>query len=130
MAIVIDIVGEKLDCGTTEGQDYADVLNGIVWDCVKNHGFERGWRNTIAVDLTVCSEMLGLDALDVLEKLIVNGVIDPKDDDEATCNRIRTVLDYKDRFSWDWMLDPDVYRDMARDHAYLFDEIPIVFHVS
>lgn len=130
MAIVIDIVGEKLDCGTTEGQDYADVLNGIVWDCVKNHGFKRGWRNTIAVDLTVCSEMLGLDAVEVLNKLVFNDVIDPRDDDEGIGDRVKTVLDYKNRFSWDWMLDPDVYMDMARDHAHQLDDLPIVFHVS
>jgi len=103
------IAKDEVLCDEDEAQDYVNVLNGIVVDCFKNAGFSVGYRNTIAVDLTVSAYMLGLDPIDVLDKLVELKVINPEDDDETTCDRVRTVMDYKDRFDWDYMIDPEQY---------------------
>ena len=100
---------DEVRCDEFDIDQYVNVLNGIVYFCKKRIGFYRGFRNTIAVDLTVASYMLGLDAIEVLDKLVELDVIDPKDDDEDTWNRVRTVLDYDESFCWTWMIDPDVY---------------------
>lgn len=125
--VTFDIKGDKLSCGKTEAQDYADVLNGIVWDCWHSGGFERGWRNTIAVDLTVCADSLGLDPIKVLDALVDEEIIDPTKDDEDTWNRIRTVMDYQSSFSWDWMIDPDIFQEIAKDMYHRLHEMPVLF---
>lgn len=100
---------DEVRCDEFDIDQYVNVLNGIVYFCKKRSGFYRGFRNTIAVDLTVAAYMLGLDAIEVLDKLVELDVIDPSDDDEDTWNRVRTVLDYDESFCWTWMIDPDVY---------------------
>ena len=79
--------------------DYIDLLNGIVYACHKFDEYKPGYRNTVAVDLTVGSYMLGLDALDVMNDFIIEGLIDRKGDDENPYSRVRRVLDY--RYKWE-----------------------------
>lgn len=93
-------------------QDYVDLLNGIVYDCSQG-GYCEGNRNEIAVCLTVGAYSLGLDPLDVLDKLIKENVIDPRNDDEDPATRVRTIMDYERRFDWDWMLNPDYYAGLG-----------------
>lgn len=87
-------------------QDYIDILNSIAW-FLEQDGYKEGWRNEIAVNLTVASYMLGLDPHDVLKELMSSNLIKDGDDDEDTVKRIDIVLDYKDRFEWGWMIDAD-----------------------
>ena len=92
-------------------QDYVDLLRGIVHDCCHHFAYREGTRNEIAVNLTVASYMLGLDPEDVMRTLIRERVIDPDNDDEDPMQRVRTIMDYADRFDWDWMLNPQYYVD-------------------
>lgn len=107
------IVADELVCEETNAADYVDVLNGIVHDCYRNHAFQEGNRNNIIVDMTVAAYMLGLSAMDVLDKFSEHGILDVTEDDEDTYDRIKTVLDYQDSFSWDWMIDPDGWVTLA-----------------
>lgn len=119
--MIIKAYREKLNCDPEEAQDYLNVINGIIWDCWNNDGFEPGWRNSIAVDLSVSCHMLGLDAIDVLDALIKAKIIDPVKDDEDTHKRVQTCFDYERRFSWDWMIDADIYKDMGEEHQLQWD---------
>lgn len=128
---VIEIARDKILADEDSVQDYVDLLNGIVWECANNFGFDRGKRNTIAVDLTVAAYMLGLDPIGVLDKLIDRKVIHPSDDDEDTHVRVQTVMDYSRRFSWEWMIDPDMYVYVARINAIADNGImPVRFKLS
>jgi hypothetical protein len=114
----IEVKKDNVSCNKDMAEDYILTLNGIVFDCANSHlgtyrGFREGTRNTVAVDLTVCATMLGLDPEVVLDELTDLDVIDPTDDDEDTFERVKTVSDYKDRFSWDWMIDPSYYYNLA-----------------
>lgn len=106
-----------------DAEDYVAVLNGIIDECYSG-GFSEGTRNEIAVNLTVVAYCLGLDPIEVLDNLVGAKVINPDDDDEDTWNRVRTVMDYADRFSWDWMLNPTYYCHPVRD------DIPIHYKLS
>lgn len=115
-------------CGTrTAAEDWTLVLNGIVWECMYNAGFSTGYRNEVAVTMTVAAYLLGLEPIEVLDTLIREGVIDPDDDDENTWDRVYKVLAYTHSFSWDWALNTDLYRDRAIDHAD--EKVPVKFRV-
>lgn len=120
--MVIEITEDKCLCDEGLMQDYVDVLNGIVYDCMYG-GFSVGYRNQIAVDLAVAAYMLGLDAIQVLDWLVKYRVIDLCNDDEDTYRRVETVLDYKNRFDWDYMIAPNYYVNLAHEHA---DEIKVM----
>ena len=121
------IVADELVCQETEAADYVDVLNGIAHACYKNDVFQEGNRNNVIVDMTVAAYMLGLSAMDVLDKFIEQGIIDPSDDDEDTYDRVKTVLEYTKSFSWDWMIDPDGWVTMAQD--YEGEDNPVLFTI-
>ena len=113
---------DEVLCDRDMAKQYAAVINGIAWDCLHNHGFEQGWRNTIAVDLTVAAFMLGLEPTEVLDKMVEGNVINLDDDDEDTYVRVRNVEDYSHNFDWDYMLHPDVYLSLGEIH----DDEPFV----
>ena len=125
--VVYNIAADELVCQETEAADYAGVLNGIVHDCYRNHAFQEGNRNNVIVDMTVAAYMLGLDAVDVLDKFVEHGILDPSEDDEDTYERVDTVLDYKDSFSWDWMIDPGSMLYLATIHK--IEDNPVRFDV-
>lgn len=111
MAIIkIDVSKTRVD--PADAQDYLDVLNGISWDCQENDGYSEGYRNQVALNLTVACYLLGLSATDVLETMIINGIIDPWCDDEIPYERVTRALEYRYRFDWDYMIDPDTYLTM------------------
>lgn len=114
-------------CDKREVQDYVDVLNGIVYDCVHG-GFISGLRNQVAVDLTVCCHMLGLDPVRVLDYLIQEDAIDPSKDDEDTVERVERVMRYDSNFSWDYMINPEMYIRFAKENEGFIE--PIEFFVS
>jgi len=94
-------------------------LNGLSIDC-QSGGFQEGSRNEIVLDIVVCSELLGLDALDTISDFLIT-VIDPQKDDENTYERVKRMLSYRGRFSYDYMLSPKYYytlglEGMARDY--------------
>jgi hypothetical protein len=108
-------------------KNYVDVLNGIVWDC-SHGGFRSGYRNQVAVDLTVAAHMLGFDPNDVIDWLTKDCiVIDPSDDDEDTFDRIERIKGYSDSFSWEWMINPEYYQAIGFD-TYTRD-MPIRFEL-
>lgn len=128
MAEVIEIKRESVELVPKDkAQDYVDVLNGIVYDCYINCNFWQGYRNTVAVDLAVCCDLLGLDWEETLDKLVVEKVIDPNDDDEDTYKRVERVMDYSHSFDWDYMIDPERYVNLAKDED---DRVPIRFVLS
>ena len=121
------IVADELVCQETEAADYVAVLNGIAHACYKNDAFQEGNRNNVIVDMTVAAYMLGLSAMDVLDKFIEHSIIDPSDDDEDTYDRVKTVLEYIQSFSWDWMIDPDGWVTLAQD--YKGEDNPVLFAI-
>jgi hypothetical protein len=123
--MVIEIAKDECLCDEDSIQDYVDVLNGIVCSCVYGN-FREGYRNKVAVDLTVAAYMLGLDANDVLNKLIEESIINPLVDDEDTKRRVETVLDYHRHFHWSYMIDPEDYIHVAYNHH---GKLPVEFRI-
>lgn len=109
-------------------EDYVTLLNGIIDECYNREGYTEGTRNEVAVDLTVAAYMLGLEPLEVLDQLIEAKVIDPADDDDDPRDRVRIVKDYADRFSWDWMLNPEYYHQRGMQSAKDAD-MPIRYYL-
>jgi hypothetical protein len=111
--------------------DYINMMNGIAYACHEYAEYQEGSRNTIAVDLTVGSYMLGLDPLNVLDVFIKYGLIDPVMDDEAPIDRVKRVLLYSESFDWDWMINPDSYVALYVKFKPLMEppakEIPVTF---
>lgn len=103
---------EEADPGIT--QLYVDVLNGLAYSCYHYDEFSVGYRNTVALDLTVSSHMLGLDPIWVLDRFVDLKLIDPKDDDEDTYGRVYKAKEYWYRFDEDYMIDADTYARYAR----------------
>lgn len=121
------IVADELVCGETDAADYVAVLNGIVHDCYRNHAFREGNRNNIIVDMTVAAYMLGLSAIDVLDKFAEHGILDLSEDDEDTYDRVSTVLLYDNDFCWSWMINPDGWVALAQDYAG--EDNPVLFTI-
>ena len=88
-----------------------------MWSCTHDDGFREGYRNTMIVDLTVSCSMLGIDELYVLRALNRASAIDYRDDDEDTEHRMSRVLEYQRSFDYDYMIDPDYYRDLGKQHS-------------
>lgn len=110
---IIKVNPDRTVCDVDSSQDYLDVLNGISRFCSEYHGYSEGYRNEIAVNLTVSCYMLGLSVAEVLEIMEDEGLIDPKFDDEDPRVRVGRILNYADRFDWDYLLDPDTYLTMS-----------------
>lgn len=89
--------------------EYVDLLNGIAYACQMYDEYSQGSRNTVAVDLTVACYMLGLDAQQISDLFIKASLINPARDDEDPETRIDRVLNYRYKFDWDWMIDPEQY---------------------
>lgn len=106
--------------------DYIAMMNGIAYACHEYSEYQKGFRNTVAVDLTVGSYMLGLDPLNVLDVFIKYGLIDPAMDDEAPNDRVKRVLLYSESFDWNWMIDPDMYVGFCVKF-FRPEEIPVTF---
>lgn len=123
--MVIEIDKDECLCDEDDIQNYVDVLNGIIYECV-NGNFKEGYRNQVAVDLTVASYMLGLDPTNVIAWLIQLRVINPLDDDEDTKRRVETVLDYRRRFDWEYMIEPETFINAAKGCN---SELPVKFHI-
>lgn len=104
--------GEEVDLDTA--QWYANVLNGLAYACYQYNEFSVGYRNTVALDLTVSSHMLGLDPIRVLDKFVELKLIDPKDDDEDTYDRVYKAKEYWHRFDKEYMIDANTYARYAR----------------
>lgn len=104
-------------------QKYVDLMNGISYSCERFDTYQEGCRNMVAVDLTVGAWMLGLDPIVVLNDFVKTNIIDPLADDESPLIRVNRVLDYAERFDWDWMIDPDgflSYGDVTEDDVTVF----------
>lgn len=107
--ITIKIEKDKAVADEDMIDQYIKMMNGLSF-CCSNYGeFTVGYRNQVAVDLTVGAWMLGLNAISVLEAFVDAGIIDPEEDDEDTYGRVRRILGYTLSFDWDWMIDPDNY---------------------
>lgn len=111
---------EEADPGIA--QWYVDVLNGLAYACYQYDEFSEGYRNTVALNLTVSSYMLGLDPIVVLDKFVELRLIDPKDDDEDTYGRVYKAEEYRYKFDKDYMIDTDTYTRYARYTRYASEE--------
>lgn len=102
--------------------DYVQVLNGLAAKCAEG-GYDVGWRNDIIVDLTVAAYLLGVEPECVLDDFVYTDLIDCSDDDEDPYDRLARVLDYKPRYSWNWMIDAEWWRRVGEkaieDGTYL-----------
>ena len=96
-------------------QGVVDMLNGLALACDRYNEFQEGWRNKVIVDLVAGSTMVGLDAYDVFEVFVRNDLIDPREDDEDTYDRINRVMNYHRRFDWNWLISPEDYVDVAKN---------------
>ncbi len=109
-------------------QSYVDVLNGLSFHC-QNDGWKQGFRNEIAVNLTVSAYLLGLDAVDILNEFIKAGIIDPSTDDQWTEGRVETVLSYDRSFDWNWMIDAPFWQSLGKDYGK-GDDLKLYFKLS
>lgn len=125
--MIINIAKDEVMCDEDEAKRYVDVLNGLSYHCQEG-GWRLGWRNEVIVNLTVSAYQLGLDAVEVLNKFIDNGLIDPATDDESTFARVSTVLDYSWRFDWGWMIDAAEWEKLGQKHDD--DELKLRFSLS
>ena len=116
---------EDIKCSLGDADRYLGVLNGIVSDCMHG-GFSHGYRNQVILDMTVSAHMLGLDPEHVLDLLVEHKVINPAHDDTDTWMRVTRAMYYKDRFDWDYMLDPDEYECQSSD----MPDAPVVFVIG
>lgn len=105
--VYINPKDEEVDPGIA--QFYVDVLNGLARACDWIGKFREGNRNTVALDLTVSSHMLGFDPIWVLDRFVELKLIDPKDDDEDTYGRVYRAKKYWLGFDKDYMIDADAY---------------------
>jgi hypothetical protein len=124
---VIEIPRDKVLVDEDSVDEYVDMLNGIVRWC-REGGWTQGYRNTVAVDLTVGCVMLGLDPMEVLDKLVYADVIRSGEDDEDTATRIERVLNYQALFDWEWMIDPEMFVEEACEKG--MDGMPIEFRLA
>lgn len=141
ISIVVDrrctrIPKEDLENNVNIIDEYVDLLNGIAYACNRYDEYSEGNRNTVAVDLTVACYMLGLDALKILDMFVKAELIDPAWDDEDPEGRVYRVLEYRYKFDWDWMIDPEQYLNTPKTYedtdglikyADGFDEIVKLF---
>lgn len=125
---IIRIDPEDIFCDEEMAEDYIKVLNGIIYSCVRYDEYSEGNRNKVALDLTVACYELGLDALEVLDKLVKIGAIDPQKDDEAPIIRVERALNYSHRFDWDYMIDPEDY--VEANGMVLFEFMPFRYELS
>ena len=126
--MVIEVKTKEMIVDVDQATDYISMLNGIAYACHKYNEYQEGFRNTIAVDLTVGSYMLGLNPFDVLDAFVKYGLIDPLMDDEAPIKRVQRVMYYDESFSWDWMIDPDSYVALyTKFFTAREKEIPVTF---
>ncbi len=125
--MVIEVKTKEMIVDVDQADDYINMLNGIAYACHKYDEYQEGSRNTVAVDLTVGSYMLGLNPLDVLDAFIKNGLIDPLMDDEAPINRVQRVMWYDESFDWNWMINPDSYVALYAKFPPQEKEIPVTF---
>lgn len=129
--MALEVIKVRPDMARCEGvikdivKAYTDVLNGVSWAC-QNGGYEQGRRNTIAVNLTVAAFMLGFDPIDVLMWFMDHGLILDDMDDQSPKVRVETVMDYANRFSWSWMIDPGEYEYKGVRHADELTELKFV----
>lgn len=117
------VSGETLDL-------YVKMMNGISFCCSEYGEYDEGYRNKIAVDLTVGSYMLGLDAKEVMGIFIGEGIIDPDNDDESPTSRVITILDYSHRFEWNWMINPDGYIPYGADTDTDTEDYKVLFVID
>lgn len=126
--MVVSIITDDVLLSKEEIDDLVSVLNGIVNACFWGHIFIPGNRNEIILNMTVSSWLLDLDPIDVLEMFIKHGVIDIEKDDENTRTRVYRMLDYTEKFSWDYMLDPEYYKNESRKISDP-DTVPVYFMI-
>lgn len=112
-----------------EVEGFVSVMNGIAYKC-RTMGYGQGWRNEIMVNLTVASYMLGLDPEQVLDDFVSTDLIDCSDDDEDPYDRATRVLDYKRRFSWDWMIDAGWWRQVGETAVDEGAYLPVRFEIA
>ena len=121
---VFHVNKDDVCCEEEDIKDYVDLLNGISYAC-GNGAFKSGHRNQIVLDLTVASYKLGLDAIDVLAKFVERVLIDEHNDDEDTWDRVSRALEYHNRFSWQYMIDPEDFCKLKND--YIVDDLRVQF---
>lgn len=110
--------------------NYLNLMNGIVLACHKYGEYQEGRRNQVAVDFTVGCYMLGLNPLAILGTFIEKDLINPSNDDEDTYVRIDRVLDYTERFNWDWMIEPEAYvYGASKINGEVLQELPVLFEL-
>lgn len=133
MARVFEIDKAKVREKDEDFIDYfIDVMNGLVYYCQECVGYSAGHRNEIALNMTVGSYMLGLYPQDVLAAFIENDLMSQRTDDEDPRERVRRALEYRFRFDWDYMLNPEFYEDWANssDYEKKKEEMSIVFKLA
>lgn len=110
MEKIILVDRENVRCHKDDIDQYLAVLNGIVVDCMES-GYRFGYRNQIMVNLVVSSYELGLDPTSVLREFMHNNLIDERMDDERPIDRLGRIMNYTDRFCWEWMVEPEMHVD-------------------
>lgn len=113
------------DWTRTEIEEAVDVADGIL-KFVKTHGWTQGFRNNIAVDLSISCHYLGRDPRRMLELVLDKGLEDiGMYDDEGISKRFSTVEGYID-YGWrhcpaDYYADRGFWKRISEKPGYLSD---------
>lgn len=101
-------------CKQEEVEKYAEVLDGLIHE-IEHGGYVEGIRNDMVVNLVVCCYELDRDWRDVMHVLYEKF----KNDEEDAWHRAEVVEDYANRFSWDYMLGPDIWRRVSTKVSHM-----------
>lgn len=113
----IFVTKDETLCDEDSIESYVNVLNGIIYHLEKK-GYVEGERNEMIVNMCVAANMLGIDPYLMLDRLKAYRLINDKDDDDLPITRVNRVMNYTNRFSWDWMIDASWYDSHGAKHAH------------
>lgn len=101
-------------CKQEEVEDYAKVLDGLIYD-IDHGGYIEGYRNNMIVNLVVCCYELDRDWRDIINAFIQKF----ENDEEDVWHRAEVVEDYSDRFSWDYMIDSHLWSGLSSTSSHM-----------
>lgn len=110
----ITVSRSHVRCKQEEVEDYANVLDGLIYD-IDHGGYVKGYRNTMIVNLVVCCYELDRDWQDVMNAFLQKF----EDDEEDAWHRAEVVEDYADRFNWNYMISPNIWRGISLTDSHM-----------
>jgi hypothetical protein len=110
----VTVSRSRVRCKQEEIEDYAKVLDGLIYD-IDHGGYVTGHRNNMIVNLVVCCYELDRDWRDVMNAFLQEF----EDDEEDAWHRAEVAEGYADRFRWGYMLNPSIWRSISSTSSHM-----------